>query len=363
MTLTQTKMQTRRHTALSKMILICVLFLVGVINGSNVSHSDEFDTSTTGKEIQKTHEVKRSAEGLSTLADEQVSLDRNLSSKINQAMSSMVNSYNKSVGDTVEMDCENEYSLNIFEIYPKASRHWIHNNFGFRFKGERMMYRFGLLTIQNIHKDDQGVYLCRIEYKPKQVKTVAFFTLEVTSNNVDVRVQETMTLKLRCHSAALGYLFPNAYRDWFVNGKLIQPSGKSSDNKTLAHLTSTDSFYNVSKNHQGNWQCIVTDPDNERQWTTSFYVVKVLDPPTKAERLVHMVMDNKIKSAFIFISMLAFCFVMCVGVLKKGKSMKENSEKEFDEFKTLFQETDLHTSQENERLLNDKDGNESFESV
>ena len=288
---------------------------------TNLNNTDK--TIVLHHNVQNTRPmIRRSVEGLPDFTNRQVPINDTLSAAIKSSLKQMDNNFTQNVGGSVSMSCMNNQTALLCKLYLKTCKlQWIHNNHKLNFQKDRMMILFGTLFINEIKKHDQGVYLCRVEYLPTQYSIVTFYTLQVISKAVDIGVQSSLTLKLQCHSAPLGYLFPKAYRKWYLNGNVISTGSTPSvpTNTTLAKRPNDDTFRKATKAYKGDWKCIVTDPATDRNWTTALYVVKVLPPPSPWEMFTRNVQANPIVTTFICIAIALFITIIGITFFLKDK--------------------------------------------
>ncbi|OWF35063.1 uncharacterized protein LOC110443449 isoform X1 [Mizuhopecten yessoensis] len=255
-------------------------------------------------------------------------LAKNLNLKADRALEREHHSFTKPFGGYIALDCDTDVTKAIFKQYARASRQWVHNNNALEIENDRMVYQMGLLTIQGLKTSDQGVFICRIEYEPKQFKSVALFTLVVESNDL-MRVQETSVMTLQSNSASLGYIFPSATRAWWHIGNIVRSNISASQ-------ASDDRFLHANTSIAGYWTCIVSHQlkdGTKRTWKTARYVVHVTPPPSKLEQIstycsmhpVTIVMCGLVIGGFILV-----LFVVCVSRVDKEKMQ---AEEEMDKMK------------------------------
>ncbi|CAC5397168.1 unnamed protein product [Mytilus coruscus] len=241
--------------------------------------------------------------------------------------------YNRTVGGTMEITCENEISRQINKLYKKSKAKWLHNNGALRIIAGRMFYQFGILRIERLEPEDQGTYICQVEYEPEEFKTVALYTL-VTDPGIQVRVKESLNFNLHCPSQSLYHMVKHSNRSWIHNHNVTNYS-TSIFNKSSAN------FYNANKDMAGNWTCVVFDPIKNVEFDLVTYQVHVDPPPSLFEILYQYFKDNPTICGAIGLPLLCIFLVFLVTVFYFVDKHKEENKKKLDMFKSKLKDLDL----------------------
>lgn len=262
---------------------------------------------------------------------------------VKSALEQEHHSFTRKYGGSIELDCDTATVRAIFRKYPRASRQWVHNNNALVIESDRMFYQMGVLTIQNLNAEDQGVFICRIEYEPKQFKSVALFSLVIETNEKAVSVQETQTLALQSNSAPIGYLFPSATRTWRRNGAFV----RSNISASKSH---SDQFHESKKDSGGIWTCTVSRKLHgaSKEWKTARYQVKVMPPPTELEQAVSYSSNHPIIVIMVFLGISGFLLVVFIFCIYRADQDQMAAKVEMDKMKES-----LLNKEENDEYDND----------
>ncbi|XP_060069177.1 uncharacterized protein LOC132549278, partial [Ylistrum balloti] len=256
-------------------------------------------------------------------------LAKNLNLMVDKALEKEHHSLTKSIGGFVALNCNTDVTKAIFKQYARASRQWVHNDNDLEIENDRMVYQLGILSIQALKTTDQGVYICRIEYEPKQFKSVVLFTLVVESNEPNTFVQETGVLVLQSNSAPIGYIFPTTTRTWWINDKMFRSN-------ILASQQQDDRFEKADKSFEGVWTCIVSRQLNDgtkRPWKTARYVVKLTPPPSKSEQLLTYCSEHPVTIVVCGLVFSGFLLVIFIGCVYRADQDKALAQTEMDSMK------------------------------
>jgi len=267
-----------------------------------------------------------------SLREELVPIPSSLEKIVKKHLNSSYYSFTKGEGETVEFQCNNIATKRFFREFPRSSRRWVLNNHPLKVEGDRMMFQLASLAIQSLKTKDQGVYLCRIDYEPRQSKTVGVFSLIVESETITIFVKELTPLRIQCNSGPIGYLFPTATRQWENKGKIMKSNIPAKD-------STNDIFPSAEKSYAGNWLCSVKHKETGRIWKTASYRVFVDKPPTFTQRCVTYVKKNPVLIASLILGIVAFFFVVISGLVKKAAKEKGYDMLAVDKFKDHYMET------------------------
>lgn len=241
--------------------------------------------------------------------------------------------YNRTVGGTMEITCENEISRQINKFYKKSKAKWLHNNGAMKIIAGRMFFQFGILRIERLEPEDQGTYVCQVEYEPEEFKTVALYTL-VTDPGIQVRVKESLTFSFHCPSQSLYHMVKHTNRTWIHNNNVTEYS-TSIFNKSSAH------FYNANKEMAGNWTCVVFDPIKNVEFDLITYQVHVDPPPSTFEVLYQYFKENPTICGAIGLPLLCIFLVFLVTIFYFVDKQKEKNKEKLDMFKSKLKDMDL----------------------
>lgn len=278
-------------------------------------------------------------------------LRRNLPVKIKQQVDKTLKkhffNFKRKEGDVMRLDCDNIAARNILRKYPKAGFRFIHNSMPMKIETGRMMFRLGILSIQSLASTDQGVYMCEIEYEPKQVTTVALYSVLVTDGDSEIAVKETNTLSIKCNSVSIARLFKGSIRVW------LDENGKERSEHIDASLPKPDLFTNVKKSTAGRWICHVKDKASKRVWQTTSYKVIVEPPPTRYEKYYDTIMADKFKYGCIFSGVGGLIFVMCFSFIYQTDKARSSDSSRIEILKKQLKRLEGITSEVSSEPLED----------